>query len=235
MLRFLSIILLSMIVMPAMAEQSLSPVQVETLPFDGAATLNTHSITQDIDMSVEVEHLAAHDEKKAGLPQFDITTFASQIFWLAVMFVILYVYFAKSALPKLSSTIENRHAIIKADLEHAEKISLDVDKTRNDYEAAMQKAHDDARATITDIEQHLRDESDSQAKAFKDKTNESIADFEAKALQAQSKIKSELNDIASDLTSNIISKLTDLKIKDADINKAVSKYADAPTKTKKVA
>lgn len=226
MLRFLSIILLSMIVMPAMAEQSLSPMQVETLPFDGNVALNTTPITQEIDMSAEVEGTV---KEKAGLPQFDITTFSSQIFWLAVMFAILYVYFSKFALPKLSSTIENRHATIKADLEQAEKISLDVDKTRADYEAAMQKAHDDARTTIADVETHLRNDAETQANDFKEKSAKSIADLEAKAETAKDKIKAELDDVAANVTNDIITKLTSLSLSDKDILKAVSKYTETKT------
>lgn len=231
MLRIFSIILLSMIVLPAMAQQSLSPEQVEALPFDGGALLNTSPITQEIDMGAEVEHT----EAKAGLPQFDVTTFGTQIFWLAVMFIVLYVYFAKSALPRLSSTIENRHVTIKADLEQAEKISLDVDKTRNDYETAMQQAHDDARKTITDVEQHLRADAETQTMQFQEKSLAAVADLESKATKAKTKIKSELDDIASQLTSDIITKLSPLNVKDSDIQKAVAKHTGSPFLKKKAA
>jgi len=232
MLRVLSIILLSMTALPSMAEQSLSPMQVETLPFDGNATLNTTPITEEIGANFDVESVAT---EKAGLPQFDITTFSSQIFWLAVMFVILYIYFAKSALPKLSSAIENRHATIKADLEQADKISNDVQATRAEYEIAMQKAHDDARTTIADIEQHLRADAETQANEFKEKSARAITDLEIKAEIAKDKIKSELHNVATNITQDIVTKLTPLSLKDTDIQKAVSKYSTNTTTTKKKA
>ncbi len=226
-----------MIALPVMAEQPLNPIEVEAIPFTNTApTFNTKSISAEIDMSAEVEHLATADAKKAGLPQFDVTTFASQIFWLAIMFVILYVYFAKSALPKLSSTIEQRHLTIKNDLEQADKITADVDKTRTDYELAMSNAHDNARKTIIDIEAHLRQDAETQANEFKDKSAQAISDLEAQAETAKAKIKSELNNIAAVLTSDIIKKLTPLKISDADIDTAVSTYTNSPNqKTKKAA
>lgn len=237
MVRLLSIVFLSMIALPAMAEQSLSPIQVEALPFDNTlvAEPNTNSISP-IDMSEEVELTSSHGEKKAGLPQFDITTFPSQIFWLAIMFVVLYLYFAKLSLPKLSSTIEQRHATIKDDLEQADKISNDVDKTRTDYETAMQTAHDNARATIIDVETHLRTEAETQATAFKEKSATAVAELEKQAETAKAKIKDDLNGIAADLTSSIIEKLSSLSISEADINSAVSTHSDTPAqKTKKAA
>lgn len=222
--------------MPVMAEQPLTPIEVESIPFDGSALLNTVPVSDEIDMSHEVEHIA-HGEKKAGLPQFNVTTFASQLFWLAIMFVVLYIYFAKSALPKLSSTIENRRETIKADLSQAEKISSDVEKTRDDYENAMSKAHDDARMTITQIEQHLRDESAIQSKDFIAKSDAAIADLERQAETEKERIKSDLNDIATQITSDIITKLTSLSVNDKDIENAIKSHTNSafPSTNKKAA
>ena len=211
------------VALPVFAERPLTPVEIESLPFDSSLNANTQTLYQE-----HVEHTEpqVREAKKAGLPQFDVTTFPSQIFWLAIMFVVLYVYFAKGALPKLSKVIEKRHATISSDLEQAEKISQDVEKTRSDYEEAMKKAHDEARKTIADVEQHLKADADNQAEIFKDKSAKAILDLEDKMASLKAKIKAELDNVAVDLTSDIIAQLTPLSVKEADIENAVSKWSD---------
>jgi len=192
-----------------------------------AMTLAAPTMAEPVSHAME----NAENAKKSGLPQFDPSTFASQIFWLAVMFTVLYIYFAKSALPKISSTIEQRRATVRSDLELAEKLSSDIDKTRADYESAMQGAYQDARTTITEAEDHLRHQADLQAEDFKKKSAQAVTDLENQAATAKSKIKSDLNDIAEGLTADIIATLTPLTVKDADIQKAVAAHADVPTAT----
>lgn len=230
--------LLLMFALPVAAEQTLSPIDVEAIPFDNsAAELNTESLLEIIEPQAG-DAVAVPQKEKAGLPQFDTSTFSSQIFWLAITFVILYFYFAKAALPKLSQTMEKRRATIQSDLEQADKISIDVDKTLAEYEAAMQKAHTDSRTIITDAEAHLRAQADTQNNEFKEKSAQSIADLEAQAEKAKAKIKDDLSAIATDIASDIIGKITPLSVKDADIEKAVANSMgtnSAPQTKKKAA
>jgi F-type H+-transporting ATPase subunit b len=52
---------------------------------------------------------------EAGMPQLDPTYWASQVFWLIVVFTILYISIAKFYLPKIKNNLDNReNKIIKA-------------------------------------------------------------------------------------------------------------------------
>ena len=118
-MRFFALMLLLFVfALPVQAEAPLTATEVENLPFDHslANTPNVTPVSSTIDMSAEVEHIAAHGEKKAGLPQFDTTTFTSQLFWLAIAFAIMYVYFAKSSLPALSKVIDARRTLLRNDI-----------------------------------------------------------------------------------------------------------------------
>ena len=42
------------------------------------------------------------------MPQFDPTTFASQLFWLAVTFVLLFIVVSQFAIPRLGEVLEQR-------------------------------------------------------------------------------------------------------------------------------
>ncbi len=42
------------------------------------------------------------------MPQLDVETFPSQMFWLAVTFILLYLLMSRVGLPRLSAAIEAR-------------------------------------------------------------------------------------------------------------------------------
>src|SRR5690606_28063422 len=52
-----------------------------------------------------------------GLPQLDVSTFPSQLFWLFVSFGIMYMIFSRRTLPEISGVLENRQSHIQGDLE----------------------------------------------------------------------------------------------------------------------
>lgn len=230
MLRLTSILLICLMAMPVMAQSAITAKQIESIPFEESATQNISPLMSENSMEAEVEGHDAHGEAKAGLPQFDVTTFSSQLFWLAISFGILYFFFSRYALPSISSTIEERRSLINDDLKQADKLSAQVEKTRADYEQAMQKAYNDARLSVSSTEQHMREQAEIQAKQFKDNAVVAIQNLEKKAESAKEAIKADLKSIAQDLTGELIQKLSGLKVTDATISKAVNTCADSSAK-----
>ena len=58
---------------------------------------------------------------EAGMPQLDPTYWASQAFWLILIFTILYISIAKFYLPKIKNNLDDRDNKIKEDLDSANK------------------------------------------------------------------------------------------------------------------
>ena len=66
----------------------------------------------------------AHTEVPGGhtvFPPFDTQQFPSQLFWLSVTFLLLYVIVAKVALPRIGSIFEERSKRIGDDLAEAQR------------------------------------------------------------------------------------------------------------------
>ena len=72
------------------------------------------------------------------MPQFDPTWFASQIFWLLVIFAIFYYVVAGAVTPKLGAAIEAREKQIEGDLAKAGSLKEETDKMVAAYEKALQ-------------------------------------------------------------------------------------------------
>jgi len=83
-----------------------------------------------------------------GLPQMDITTFPSQVFWLIITFGILYLFMWRTAIPKLRNTIEERQDKILIDINEAEKVKSEAEETLKEYEEKMQSVSKQASDII---------------------------------------------------------------------------------------
>jgi len=234
------LILLALLVsMPAFAQSTLNPTQVEAIEFNDslANEPNTSPIIEPREIT-EVVHTSDEVDGKAGLPQFDTSTFASQLFWLAVSFAILYIFFARKILPSISSTIESRQSTIRNDLEQADTLSANVEKTRRDYEQLIASAKADANNARAAVETSIREQSEDESTAFNQKSMEMIGNVEARALAEQQRIKSDLQNTTVELVDQIVEKIADLNIDKSIIETAVRNELSAGVnnnKTKKAA
>lgn len=82
------------------------------------------------------------------MPQLDLGSFPTQLFWLAVTFVILYFLMSKVALPKVSQVLDERQRRIDDNLGKAESLRQEARKLTEEYENSMAGARDQARAVI---------------------------------------------------------------------------------------
>ncbi len=84
------------------------------------------------------------------MPQLEFATYASQIFWLAVVFVILYFYLAKSSLPVIREVLQNRQSRIAGDLKKAETLKQEAEAASEDFTSAIAGARQRAHALISE-------------------------------------------------------------------------------------
>ncbi len=82
------------------------------------------------------------------MPQFDPSTWTSQIFWLVVTFCLLYVLMARIILPRMSGILDEREKQVSTNLKKAEQLKQDAEKVLADYEHTMQDAHTRASALL---------------------------------------------------------------------------------------
>ena len=70
---------------------------------------------------------AVPHKHEGGFPPFDTTTFPSQIFWLAIWFVLLYLLMAKVGLPRVTVAIEARRQRREEDLARAAALKSEAE------------------------------------------------------------------------------------------------------------
>ena len=77
---------------------------------------------------------------EAGMPQLDPTYWASQAFWLVLIFAILYISISRFYLPKIKDNLDNRENKIKEDLENASKFKEQSESKLKEYKIILENA-----------------------------------------------------------------------------------------------
>ena len=90
------------------------------------------------------------------MPQLDVTTFSSQIFWLFVCFSVLYYLLSRKALPRISEALEARQGRIAADLDQAQRLRREAETALASYQEAMAKAQDRAQRLLAEAQSRLQ-------------------------------------------------------------------------------
>lgn len=142
-----------------------------------------------------------------AFPPFQSQNFASQLVWLAVAFVLLYVLMAKLALPRVGSIIENRQKHIADDLADASRLKTESDAAVAAYEKALADARARAQAIANETRERQAAEADARRKALEDQLNAKLADAEKAIAATKQAAMTNVRSIAEDATRAIVERL----------------------------
>lgn len=141
------------------------------------------------------------------MPQFDPSTFLSQIFWLAVTFSALYLVVAYMAGPRLADVMEQRRRTIADDLEKARLLKAEAEGVIAAYEKALEKAHSEARSVLKKAQDEVAEWSVQRSSEAAQRLNETIKQGEARIAQARADSLQSIKEVALGLSSDIIEKI----------------------------
>jgi F-type H+-transporting ATPase subunit b len=161
------------------------------------------------------------------VPQLDPSSFAPQLVWLAITFILLYVLMSKLALPRIGDVLEERKKRIDGNLDKAAALRAEAETAKAAYEkalaesrakahaltaAAADRAHKDAAARQQAVAVTLA----AQTKA----AEETIATARASALSHTQSIAAE---IAREAVRKLLGQDIDAATADAAVKSAAAK------------
>ena len=156
------------------------------------------------------------------MPQFDPTFFPSQIFWLVVAFVALYLVVSRFAIPRVGDILEQRARLIQDDLDRAAHLKADTDAAIAAYEQAMSDARNQARDVMASVSNDIKRIVDSQTAAVSTEINKQIAEAELRIAKAKQDAMASIKSIAADTAKDAISKLAGMTPDAAKLDAAVT-------------
>ena len=158
---------------------------------------------------------------EVGMPQLDPTYWASQAFWLILVFSLLYISVSKFYLPKIKNNLDNRENKIKEDLENASKFKEQSDKKFKEYETILENA----KKEVVKIHFESKNILDKDIQSKKELIEKEI---ETKILKAQKEIvelkKNSLNQVqtvSKNITLEIIEKISGENLNENSIKATV--------------
>ena len=143
-------------------------------------------------------HTEAPGGHKGTFPPFDSHTFASQLVWLVITFVLLYVVLAKVALPRVGGIIAERQKRIDDDLAQANSFKTQSDSAIAAYEKALADARNRAQSIANDMREKQTAEAESVRKKIEDQFNVKLADAEKAIAATKQAAMANVRGIATD-------------------------------------
>ena len=138
---------------------------------------------------------------ESGMPQLNTEYFASQIFWLVISFIILYVVMSKYALPKIANVIETREDIIARDVEEAENFKKESEITEQGYLQSIKEAQENASNYLSNSRNKLNIFIEEENSVFENESRDLINKFERHYLNVlHHQLLSELNSYSHQLS-----------------------------------
>ena len=166
----------------------------------------------------------------AGLPQLDISTWPSQLFWLVVLFTAGYILMAKVVTPRIGTVLEERRAKLDNDLGKARTASEDAARIRAEYEADLDAARSAAAETAKQATAEAAKQAEAGDAKIAKKLAEKVAKAEAKLAATRSDAMANLNNVAAEAALAAVAQLADIKTTAAQASKTADKLSAAMAK-----
>jgi F-type H+-transporting ATPase subunit b len=154
------------------------------------------------------EHTEVPSGGHKSFPPFEKETFASQLVWLAITFVVLYVMVAKLGLPRVGGTIAARQGRIDGDLAEASRFKTDSENAMAAYEKALAEARNRAMTLANETHARLIAEADANRKAVEGRLNARLAEAEKSIAATKTAAMTNVRGIAIDTAAAIVARLT---------------------------
>ena len=141
------------------------------------------------------------------MPQFNVTSFPSQIFWLVVSFAVLYFLMATLVLPRIGKIVEGREVKIQADLDAAQKANDAARVAAAEQEKALAEARTQASGVVREATDKAAQHTTAKMHEIGDKLAATIAEAELRIGQQRTQAMSGLAGMSSEIASAVLSKL----------------------------
>jgi F-type H+-transporting ATPase subunit b len=148
--------------------------------------------------------VARAEEQKGGMPQLDPHSYASQLFWLAIFFVLVFLFLQFIGLPRIRVIIDERAKKIGGDIASAELARRQADEAEKTYQATMAAAHGEARKLLAETQEKntaiLALETKEAVIGFERQIEQAVKGIDAASAEALKGIRDVAVGLARDIT-----------------------------------
>jgi F-type H+-transporting ATPase subunit b len=156
-----------------------------------------------------------------GLPQFDTAMWPGQMVWILLIFVVLYVLFARVFVPRIAGAIDQREDKISGDIGEARRLRDEARAAAAAAAAELTQVRAQAMKLASDAQAEAKAQATARQATEEAKLAEVLAAAEARIAAARGEAMTHVRAIAVDTTSAIISRLTGAQASATELTKAL--------------
>ncbi len=162
------------------------------------------------------------------MPQLEqINTFSSQLFWLVICFVALFLVMRFVAIPRITSVLEKRRDRVSGDLEKAASLKEEAEKTLAEYEAAVADGRAKAQEVIRQMTEEMSAKSAAEHAELGKRVAKQIDEAEDRIEAAKREALDDIQSVAADVAQSAAERLAGVKVDKRSANSAVKAAAEA--------
>ena len=158
---------------------------------------------------------------EAGMPQLDPTYWASQAFWLILIFSLLYLTLSKLFIPKIKNSIDQRENKIKDDLDEAQKLKNLAEQKLKEYEQSIENAKKEVQKIIFESKNELNSQIQSKKKKFDKEIESEIKTVEKEIEDFKKESLKSISTISEEMASRVIEKISGEPMNQSSIKAAI--------------
>jgi|TARA_B100002052_G_scaffold261781_1_gene255849 F-type H+-transporting ATPase subunit b len=159
---------------------------------------------------------------EAGMPQLDPEYWASQAFWLILIFASIYLLIDKIFIPKIKSNIDMREDKIRKDLEEAKNFKEEAEKKLKNYQDLIQVAKNDAKKIISESRIKLNEDIQTKKDEIQKKIDQETKDADNEIKKFKSDSLKKVGSISEEMVSEVIKDIFGEELNKSSIKAAVS-------------
>lgn len=156
------------------------------------------------------------------MPQFDPSSFASQAFWLLVMFAILYAVVSRYAIPRLGEVLDQRQRTVSDDLERAHALKAETEAAIAVYEKALASARAESHTLIGKAKEEIQAKADAEGKAVAARLGAQVKEGEQRIAAARDKALHDVRGVAGEVATLAVDRLAGVTLDSAVVDDAVA-------------
>jgi F-type H+-transporting ATPase subunit b len=158
----------------------------------------------------------------SSFPPFNAQTFPSQLFWLVVTFILLYVLMSRLALPRVGAVIEGRQKHIADDVAEAGRLKLQSEEALDAYEKALADARARAQSIANETRAKQAAEAEASRQTLEAELNAKLAEAERAITANKQAAMSNVRGIAETAARAIVERLIGSSPNDKAVAEAVA-------------
>jgi F-type H+-transporting ATPase subunit b len=158
---------------------------------------------------------------EAGMPQLDPTYWASQAFWLILIFTALYLSLSNIFIPKIKNNIDNRENKIKDDLDEAQKLKTLAEQKLKEYELSIENTKKEVQKIIFESKNKLNLEIQSKKKKFEKEIEIEIESAEKEIENLKKDSLASISSISEEMASKVIEQISGEPMNQSSVKAAI--------------